>query len=157
MAMQPYHVGILVRDLDVAIADFADALGLTFAPIQAMESVMSGAMEGTHVIRATYSTEGPMYVELVEGSDAPDAGMFSLKHGEGLHHLGVWSSDYTAYNARPTCLPVVTGVHLAPGADPTMWLNDPAGFHGVRVEFVDEAMRPALQAWVSGGSPTDAI
>jgi catechol 2,3-dioxygenase-like lactoylglutathione lyase family enzyme len=154
VAIEAWHVGILVSDIDQAIEDFSSALGLEFAPVQGMETEMHGAMEGSFLTRATFSKAGPMHLELIQGTDTDDeTNMFSLRRGEGLHHIGVWSEDFTSYNATPKCLPVMSAVHLMPG-DPTIWLSNPADLHGVRVEFLHEAvMRPGLEAWLHGQMP----
>ncbi|MGH7897958.1 MAG: hypothetical protein ACREQQ_08390 [Candidatus Binatia bacterium] len=82
MATLPFHVGILVANLDEAIERFSLAFGLTFAPIGEMRSELHGAFETACVVRATYSREGPPYIELIEGQGD---GLFSLARGEGVH------------------------------------------------------------------------
>ncbi|MGH7859133.1 MAG: hypothetical protein ACREQY_17540, partial [Candidatus Binatia bacterium] len=123
--------------------------GLRFAPIGEMRSELHGAEEVECTIRATYSKEGPPCIELIE---ARGDGLFSLRRGEGVHHLGVWAGDYRSYEAGEPgkCLPVSVTVNVAPG-EPTMWLSDPADLHGTRIEFVDERQRPTLEAWIRGG------
>jgi len=157
MAFTAYHVGILVADIDAAITKFSDKLDLSFAPIQEMEVPMHGGIEGLVKMKATYSTEGPMYIELVQGSDE-DEGIFSLKNGEGLHHVGMWSGDFASYQAREpqACLPCFSTIEMMPGAT-TMWLTNPADLCGTRIEFVDEMMKPGLDAWIRGEMPPGAV
>ena len=146
-----FYVGILVANLEAVIERFSTVFGLTFAPIGEMRSELHGAVEMDCQIRATYSKEGPPYIELIEGHGD---GLFSLRRGEGVHHLGFWSTDHRSYEASGPgrSLPVSVTVNVAPG-EPTMWLTDPADLHGTRVEFVDERQRPMLEAWIRGTTP----
>src|SRR5258706_8986527 len=95
-----FHVGILVADLDVAMRKFSDVFGITFGSVQEMTVNSHGTFEGKIKMKVAYSMEGPLYIELIEGSDRDC--LFSLKNGEGLHHLGVWSEDFPDYQERET-------------------------------------------------------
>jgi glyoxalase/bleomycin resistance protein/dioxygenase superfamily protein len=146
-----YHVGILVADLDEAMERFSQKLGITFCEPNAMQVTLADPEPFECEMRATYSREGPPHIELVQGYGD---GLFSLRHGEGIHHLGLWAPDWTTYNTlEPThCLPVAVQVRMMPG-DPTMWLSDPADLHGTRLEYVDTAMQPSLEGWIKGVPP----
>ncbi|MGB8386762.1 hypothetical protein [Mycobacterium sp.] len=100
-------------------------------------------------VRAAYSISEPPYLELVE---AQGDGVLSLRHGEGLHHLGYWAPEYDAYRTSDIGVKLPAGPRfcLAAGA-PTMWLTDPRDLHGVRVELVNSALRPGLEAGLSVG------
>ena len=149
-----YHVGILVADFDAAVEKFSSIFGITFAPPMDAPVTMQGVDGPFDVhVKATYSLEGPPFIEIMEGT--PGDGIFGLDQGEGVHHLGVWTPSWDEYGNREPhrCLPVCQRVHMIPGADPTMWLTDPADLFGVRVEFVDQAMKPMLGEWI--GRPVD--
>jgi Glyoxalase/Bleomycin resistance protein/Dioxygenase superfamily len=154
MADAPYyHVGILVADLDEAMERFSQKLGLTFAPVNDMEIDAeddNGSFK--QKMKATYSVQGPPHIELLE---ATGDGIFSLKNGEGVHHLGLWCPVWNEYHEQGEhrCLPVAMKINLIPGADPTMWLSNPADLHGTRLEFVSEPMKPGLEAWINGNPP----
>jgi len=151
MAVIPFHVGILVADLEAAVKRFSDVLDLGFHPIQVSTVETRGPIIDNVTTRMTYSLEGPMYIELIEGSD--DEGPFSISQGEGLHHLGVWTQTFAEYQARDAaaCLPVVTTVHPGPG-DPMVWLTDPRGLYGARIEYLDDRLRPPMESWLRGDS-----
>lgn len=144
-----YHVGILVRDFDAAVDKFSRIFGVTFAePMVGAVQMEDDQGSFDVAVRATYSREGPPFLEIMEGYDGE--GLFSLDQGEGVHHLGVWTPSWDEYGTREPhrCLPICQRVHMGPGPEPTMWLTDPADLHGVRVEYVAEMMKPVLAEWV---------
>jgi catechol 2,3-dioxygenase-like lactoylglutathione lyase family enzyme len=115
-----FHVGIRVPDLDVAMVELGDNLGLTWSetrenPAQSLWTPSTGLRE-IH-LRYTYSAEGPQHVELLEGA----AGSFWDGNDRGgAHHVGVWVDDVDAESDRL----VAAGWTLV-GAQ-----NDPAGGAG---------------------------
>jgi catechol 2,3-dioxygenase-like lactoylglutathione lyase family enzyme len=144
-----FHVGILVADIDRAIARFSDALGVSFTEPTEQITTLYDPEPAECRVRAAYSTNEPPYLELVE---AVGDGVLSLRQGEGLHHLGFWAPDFDTYATSETGLSLPAGPRfcLAPGA-PTMWLTDPADLHGVRLEMVSSALRPGLEAALAAG------
>jgi catechol 2,3-dioxygenase-like lactoylglutathione lyase family enzyme len=86
-----WHVGILVKDLDAAIARFTKVLGTTFASPTTME--LPGFQDtygSTTALRVAFSIDGPPYLELMEQAGT---GMFSPDQPEGLHHVGIWAEE----------------------------------------------------------------
>jgi methylmalonyl-CoA epimerase len=85
MIRDVHHVGIAVRSLEAAYAFYRDALALPLVK----ENV--GATLGT---RAALLAVGRSYLELMEPRDeASPLARFIAEHGEGLHHLALWSDD----------------------------------------------------------------
>jgi catechol 2,3-dioxygenase-like lactoylglutathione lyase family enzyme len=127
---EPYfHVGILVRDVEAARADFTAKLGLQFEPIRSQQLATG------ETTSFCYSLAGPPYLELVEMTGA---GSWSAQQPEGFHHLGVGDPSVparcTAFGGRVDL--------IAPGADgsPLVVLTPPEALHGVRVEYFDAAV-----------------
>ncbi len=64
-----FHVGIRVPELEAAMAELGDGLGLTWAEVVEREQTIwtpaGGA--GTVTLRFTYSCDGPQHVELLQG------------------------------------------------------------------------------------------
>lgn len=122
---QPYfHVGVLVRDLDVAAATFAARLGIDFEPVR------TGTLATGDRTRYCYSLQGPPFIELMQmtGEGAfrgPD---------EGLHHVGYYETDLPGRCALFDG-PTEPLVRTADGA-PLVCYTDPADLHGVRLEFL---------------------
>ena len=78
---EPYfHVGILVRDVEAARADFTAKLGVEFEPVHS-QRIATG-----ETTRFCYSLQGPPYLELVEMTGT---GSWSPEQPEGFHHIGV--------------------------------------------------------------------
>ena len=123
-----FHVGILVRDVEAARADFTAKLGLEFEPVHS-QRIATG-----ETTRFCYSLPGPPYLELVEMTGT---GSWSPDQPEGFHHLG--SSD-PGVPAR--CTAFGAGVELIAPADdgsPLVALTPAEALHGVRVEYFDAA------------------
>jgi catechol 2,3-dioxygenase-like lactoylglutathione lyase family enzyme len=86
---QPHHVGMVVPDLDKAIADMAD-IGewIRFATNPRRPDVDVGVpiiAETVEVpLKAAMSREGPVHVELLEGVPGT---IWSPRHEAYLHHL----------------------------------------------------------------------
>jgi methylmalonyl-CoA/ethylmalonyl-CoA epimerase len=87
------HVGIACRDLEVTIARYESAFGLTVASIEVNEA--QGVREA--MLEVSGSLPGHSYVQLLEplGDDTP-VGRFLARRGEGLHHVGYGVTDITA-------------------------------------------------------------
>jgi hypothetical protein len=90
--MPYYHCGILVFDLDAAMARFARLLGVRFGRTRTLD--LAGCdvrgRPGVGELRYVYSTQGPPYLELVE---CQNSGIWGREHGEGLHHIGKYETD----------------------------------------------------------------
>ena len=72
-----FHVGMLVKDIGQAVADFGEILGLRFEPVRSAPLVTGEMM------RFCYSLPGPPYMELVQMADT-SLGIWGPEQGEGL-------------------------------------------------------------------------
>jgi catechol 2,3-dioxygenase-like lactoylglutathione lyase family enzyme len=133
-----FHVGILVRDVEAARADFTAMLGLEFEPVHSRQ-IATG-----ETTRFCYSLPGPPYLELVEMTGA---GSWSPEQPEGFHHIGVSDPGVPV-----RCAAFGLGVELiAPGADgsPLVALTPPQALHGVRVEYFNVAVATQVLGYLS--------
>jgi catechol 2,3-dioxygenase-like lactoylglutathione lyase family enzyme len=122
-----FHIGILVRDVEAARADFTARLGVEFEPVHSQQ-IATG-----ETTRFCYSLQGPPYLELCEMTGT---GSWSPEQPEGFHHIGVADQDVAA-----RCTLFGNEVDLiAPGDNgvPRVVLTRPETLHGVRVEYFDE-------------------
>ncbi len=142
------HTALAVPDLEKAMSGYGKALGLTWArPQQRAIRIRVAAGDLTTEIRFTYSRQGPPHLELIEGAAGTIWAPVS-----GLHHIGLWSdqleSDAAQLEHRGMALEVA-GLSRSG--------RQPSGFtyhrstHGLRVELVDAAARPAFERWFAGG------
>jgi hypothetical protein len=81
-----YHVGLVVADLEVAMAQLGPALGLTF-------NEPHTSVYGGETIHVTYARQGPPYYELIQGSAG---GRWNTEHGSKMDHVGYFSTDLDA-------------------------------------------------------------
>jgi methylmalonyl-CoA/ethylmalonyl-CoA epimerase len=148
-----FKTGLLVTDLERAMADLARWLGVAWTPVQ--ESPISLALPGGREdvkLRFAYSTGGAPYLELIE---AHAAGFYAAPEGPHLHHVGRWVDDLSAASAAlaRAGLPLEAAGIDAEGRSPAMFAFHRGG-HGLRVELVDRVMRPGFEAWL-GGAPLE--
>jgi catechol 2,3-dioxygenase-like lactoylglutathione lyase family enzyme len=134
-----FHVGILVRDVEAARADFTAKLGVEFEPVH-LQKIATG-----ETTRFCYSLPGPPYLELVEMTGT---GSWSPEQPEGFHHIGV--SD-PSVPARCTVFDGRADV-IAPGDDgsPRVVLTHPEALHGVRVEYFDATVAAQFLGYLRG-------
>jgi catechol 2,3-dioxygenase-like lactoylglutathione lyase family enzyme len=145
-----YHQGIRVPNLEAAMADMGDALGVTWCePQQSEQQVwLPGVGESRIPLRFTYSAQGPQHIELLEG--APGS-IWDGREAPGLHHVGVWSDDVgeqtRALEARGwTVLMAQASPERNYGA--FTYVQPPSG---LIVELVWSAIEPMFARWFAGG------
>jgi catechol 2,3-dioxygenase-like lactoylglutathione lyase family enzyme len=86
------HVAILVPDLPAAVAQFSKTFGTTFTPPSRMTvpEWEENGVSRPEQIYVAFSTGISPQIELLEASGD---GVFSAKHGFGMHHIGGWVND----------------------------------------------------------------
>ena len=146
-----YHQGIRVPDLDAAMDELGEALRVRWcAPQVHPQTVWTpGVGESVIPLRFTYSTEGPLHLELLEG--APGS-IWDGRDSPGLHHVGVWSDDVAA----DTDSLLEAGWTLLMAQQPPekgygvfTYLQPPSG---LIVELVWSRVQPMFERWFAGGS-----
>jgi catechol 2,3-dioxygenase-like lactoylglutathione lyase family enzyme len=146
-----FHVGFLVKDIEKACRSFHELLGANFNEphllrMEHMEDPEPMARE----VLFTYSREGPVHFELIEGQD--NDGIWSIRQGEGLHHVGLWAhgaeeklAEFRAAGYRSTTR------MLNDARSVLAWYVDPRDAHGVRIEFIDDMQREAVERYIATG------
>lgn len=126
------HVGIAVRDLEAAVAEYRSALGL--------EPVHRERVEDQGVDEVLFGV-GASYIQLLAptGPDTP-VGRFLERRGEGVHHVGYRVTDVAATldRLRLAGVPLVDERPRPGSRGTTVAFAHPKGFHGVLVELVQE-------------------
>ena len=135
-----YHVGVLVNDIEAAMAHFGAELGLTFNEprvIRLDDLEEAGQPAPARDLKVVYSVEGPPYLELIE---AQEGGVWGHHHGEGLHHIGSYHDDLAGRVAQlieagtpPECTVKMGGELIA------IYLG-PEHTHNARLELVRRAL-----------------
>ena len=138
-----FHVGILVRDVEAARADFTAKLGVEFEPVHT-QPIATG-----ETTRFCYSLQGPPYLELVEMTGT---GSWSAAQPEGFHHIGLSDPSVPA-----RCRAFGDQVDLiAPDEDgaPRVALTHPEALHGIRVEYFDAGVAAYFLQYLSSRTVT---
>lgn len=140
-----YHTGIVVPDLDAAMARLSALAGYRW--IKPLSYTLpfrttAGIRELTSTI--VYSVQSP-YIELLQ--EVPGT-PWTAAPGNAVHHLGYFTDDLagTAQELeRNGCTFEMTGA--VTGSEPAMFAYylDPAG---VRIEIVDRALFPDFPAFL---------
>jgi hypothetical protein len=139
VTVSPYfHVAVEVRDLDEAMARFGRIFGVDFYPPTLVRSLPpADRPDGPTAERlATYSRQGPPYLELMEAVPDEDGVL-----REGPHHIGLFTPDLAARAAELAGEGLVEERRTvtASGAT-TIWINRPESFFGTRLELFDQRM-----------------
>jgi hypothetical protein len=133
-----FHVGVVVPDLEAAIAEAEQGLGLVFgAPHE--------SRYGPDTIRVTYARQGPPYYELIEG--APGS-QWDTSGGPRLDHIGYFAHDLDADAAalEAAGMPVDIDGRTYGGR----FTYHRASATGMRVELVDQAWRERVMQSIRG-------
>lgn len=146
-----YHTGIRVPDLDAAMDEMGEAMGVTWAkpqfnPAQAIWTPDGG--QQSLPLKFVYSAEGPQHIELLEG---PAGSVWDGREDPGVHHLGLWVDDVTAETQRCVDLGwTVIAASKSPGEGygSYTYVQPPSG---PIIELVWSAMLPRFETWWSGG------
>lgn len=80
MTAQLHHVGIVVPDLDAAMAEMTALFGLEWTPVQERP-------DRDQVLRVAFSTSQPR-IELIQGNPG---GVWSTDGGPRIDHLAFWT------------------------------------------------------------------
>jgi hypothetical protein len=137
-----WHVGLVVSDIEAAMAELTATTGAEWLPVQERP-------DGEDTIRVSFSTATP-HVELIEGNPG---GLWPTAEGPHLDHLAFWSDDFAADCARfeDRGLARETGGTSVWGGN---WAYYRMAASGFRVELCDTAGRAAfLQRWGLGDDP----
>lgn len=145
-----FHVGIRVPDIEKAMEDLAAGTGGGWAKLQHRQQPvwLPGSGDTELELRFTYSSAGPVRLELLQG---PAGSIWAGDDVPGPHHLGYWVEDVAA----TTELLLDRGWTLeaasrAPedGYGAFTYVRSPSG---VLVEPVSTLVRPAFERWWAGG------
>lgn len=144
-----YHFGIVVADLDAAMAEWGAIHGFEWAPVQHREFMVrqpNGVVLAD--FRFTYSIAGPPHIELITGTPGT---VWDPSSGGGIHHLGYWSHDLVADAQRLADAgyePLAT--YDAPDGRPLGFTYHWLPVTRQRVELVDADRRQDFLNWLAG-------
>ena len=145
-----FHVGIVVDDLDAALADLTELFGYQWCSEMSVRTPVTVATGETELdLRFTYSVSTPR-VEVIQSIPGT---LWVPAAGSHIHHLGYWSDDLaadTVHLAGRGYAAEATGAR--PDGSP-VWAYHKSP-HGPRIELVSRQLEPGLeQYWASGPAP----
>lgn len=146
-----FHIALVVAQLEPAMERLSRALGYEFnAPIAVPFPLLEEAGSSSKSeLRVSYSRTGPPHLELME---ATADGLFSLREGQGFHHIGIWSADPEATLATHVAAGQrIEAVIRAKDGLLRAFFVAPDDLFGLRLEYVNELRRPGLEAFFAGG------
>ena len=147
IVMPPYHIALVVEDVEQAMTEIGEALHLTWAAVQRRTTLTDYRGETTSIDMCfTYSLQGPPYLELLERREGTMFGHL------GLHHIGVWTDDPAAESTRLDALGwAKESVSIRPDGSWTGALFH-IGTGDLRVEVVNiGSSGPKLACYLAGG------
>lgn len=126
------HVGIIVEDLDAAMAEMTATTGVQWLPVQERPNDHT-------TLRLTFSTTEPR-IELIEGSPGTSR---DTSNGPHVDHLAFWTSDWEGDKQRMLKAGLTLDVE---GSSPFggSWCYLSSKVTGYRIELCDIA---AFAAW----------
>jgi hypothetical protein len=140
-----FHVGIVVPDITAAQVRLTELLGTVWGPTLENEiEVREAGSDRMLPNQICFSANAP-YIELIR--ETPGSPWVCNEHSN-LHHLGFFSGALTAESDRLVaagCPLEIMGGHG--DGPPAGWAYhaDPLG---VRIEVVDDAMRPMMEQFL---------
>ena len=146
-----FHTGIVVPDLEKAVARYSDVFGIEFTEpavfkIPRLEDPDPHPAE----LVAAFSRTEPPYYELIQ---AAGSGITSAEHAGRILYYGVWEPDMRGRVERlaEQGIGIDAAFRPGPGAVPFALITAVDPVLGTRIEYVDTAERGPIDEWVRTG------
>jgi hypothetical protein len=150
-AEDQFHVGIVVDDLQPAVAELSGVFGYEWCDeIDVPTLVTLSTVEQVVDMRFTYSKTSPR-LEVIQS--APGT-LWEPATGSGIHHLGYWSDNVAADSEMLMQRGfAIEAVGRRPDGSTNFAFHRSVG--GARIELVSRAVLPAFEHyWATGRMPT---
>ncbi|MFN0093270.1 MAG: VOC family protein [Dehalococcoidia bacterium] len=142
-----YHLGIVVPDIHRAMDELGQQLGTSWSELRTFPVRVTdgGGPLTEYAVQATYSREGPPYLELI---GAIGNGIWGVEQAGRIHHAGAYCEDIAKEKARLEALGFVTETH---GVLPDGAVGGPiylSNRYGLRLELAAYSGRSMVWDWV---------
>jgi hypothetical protein len=144
-----FVTGLIVPDIEAAVADTERTLGLTFTPVQTSPLTMRTPNGIEHFdLQFVYSLGGAPHVELIQAVP----GTYYDARGNGwMRHIGMWVDDLAAASAELAARGMpLEAAGMNGDIEPYAFVFH-ANDWGMRVELVDAGQRAYFETWLAGG------
>lgn len=136
------HISLCVRDLDQAIADWRDILGVLTPELTRSLTHSRGSSDGTAMVWATFQNPDPTGVSIqmwAPGDEDSWVHKVLAKRGEFVHHIAFLSENFghTMQQCREAGLPILLDEDSNPDTMPWLKWNfiGEEKAHGVLIEL----------------------
>jgi Glyoxalase/Bleomycin resistance protein/Dioxygenase superfamily len=150
----PYvHLGIMVRELERAIAQF-ERFGVAFMEPRSVhvDRLVENARETSLDLRIAFSRQGPPHWELLE---VVGDGIYGPQHVGGIHHVAVLHPEPEARIAELERAGLrMTAAQYRPDGSMIVGYLDPTDLDGARIELIHAPVQDAILAWIAGEDAT---
>lgn len=145
-----FHIGVVVPDLEKAIARYSDVLGIRFtepATFKIPRLEDPDPHPGTLV--AAFSMTEPPYYELIQ---AAGTGIIAPTNAGRILYFACWESDMAGRLAALRKQKIgVDALFRMDAASPPFAMITAPDLYGARIEYVDVSDRPPIEEWVRTG------
>lgn len=147
-----FHSGIRVPDLDAAMTELGESLGVTWAESREVaEMPVWTPAKGMQTVplRYVYSCEGPQHIELLESTPGSP---WHCGDNPGVHHVGVWVDDVAAQVEAVLAkgwTVALAGTTPDEGYGSFAYVQPP---NGMLVEVVNDDILPMFEQWWAAGA-----
>jgi hypothetical protein len=147
---QLFHVGIRVTDLAAAMEEISASSGVSWTSLRdwPMDVWLPDRGYITMDIALTFSTAGPVRLELIQGSPGTP---LDASEVPGTHHLGYWVDDPAAETERLLAQGWTLEMAAAAPEDGYGRFTYVRSPSGLLVEPVESASRQRFEVWWAGG------
>jgi quinol monooxygenase YgiN/catechol 2,3-dioxygenase-like lactoylglutathione lyase family enzyme len=145
-----FHVGVVVPDLDKAVARFADVLGVRFTePATFHVPRLEDPRPHPADLVCAFSMTRPPYYELIQ---AAGDGIVSAGHAGQIFYFGCWEPDMAGRLDRLRREGVgVDALFRMDAESPPFAMITAPDLLGARIEYVDLSDRGPIEEWVRTG------
>jgi hypothetical protein len=144
-----FVTGLIVPDIEKAVAETTATLGIEFTPVQESPLKMrtpNGIEEFD--LRFVYSLGGAPHVELIQAV----AGTYYDPRGNGyMRHIGMWVDDLAVASAELASRGLPLEAAGMNGDEEPYAFVFHANDWGLRVELVDRVQQDYFETWLGGG------
>jgi len=145
-----FHVGIIVLDLNAAIARYSDVLGIRFTePATFHIPYLEDPDPHDGQLVAAFSRTQPPYYELIQ---AAGDGITSAKLAGSILYFGVWETDMAGrlQELQQKKIGLDALFKMDANTPPFAMITKP-DLMGARIEYVDVSDKEAIEEWVRTG------
>jgi hypothetical protein len=144
-----YHVGLIVENLQEAMDELSQSVGLHWEEPHDSEY-------GSSRIRVTMSIEGPPFIELIQGEPG---GLWDTSQGSRMDHIGFWAEDLESEKQKLSAAGMVLdfdSAHYGFGTRGSVFSYHRSPKTGLRIELIGLARVAAMFARRGLPSPAEA-